>query len=108
MDNTRNRQNRAASQDSNLLLKALSNTLDLLGDAEQKQNVFRFLQIECGISFDKQLEIDEKKVSAAFDDLFGRGGELLMRRLREETAKLRAQSQKPEATHHSTDLETLH
>jgi len=103
-----NRQKRVTSQDSNLLLKALSNTLDLLGDAEQKQNVFRFLQIECGIKFDDQPELDEKKVSAALVDLFGRGGELLIRRLREETARLRTRSQIPEAAGNSADLETLH
>ncbi len=108
MANPRNRQNRAASRDSNLLLKAVSNTLDLLGDGEQKQNVLRFLQIECGITFDSQPELDEKKVSAAFADLFGRGGELLIRRLKEETARLRAQSQTTDAAPSSADLETLH
>ena len=108
MVNPRNRQNRAASQDSNLLLKAVSNTLDLLGDGEQKQNVFRFLQIECGITFDSKPGLDEKKVMAAFADLFGRGGELLIRRLKEETTKLRAQSQTTKAAHNSADLETLH
>ena len=107
MANPRNRQNRTASQDSNLLFKAVSNTLDLLGDGEQKQNVFRFLQVECGITFDNQPELDEKNVSAAFVDLFGRGGELLIRRLNEETTRLRAQSKTTEATP-SADLETLH
>lgn len=108
MANPRNRQDRAASQDSNLLFKAVSNTLDLLGDGEQKQNVFRFLQIECGITFDSQPELDEKKVSAAFADLFGRGGELLIRRLKEETARLRAQSRTTQPTPSSADLATLH
>jgi hypothetical protein len=108
MANPRNMQNRAASQDSKLLLKAVSNTLDLLGDGEQKQNVFRFLQIECGITFDSQPELDEKKVSAAFADLFGRGGELLIRRLKEEIATLRAKSQTTEPIPSSADLETLH
>jgi hypothetical protein len=107
MANPRNRQDRAASQDSNLLLKAVSNTLDLLGDGEQKQNVLRFLQIECGITFDNQPGLDEKRVSAAFVDLFGRGGELLVRRLKEETARLRGQSKTTETTP-SADLETLH
>jgi hypothetical protein len=108
MANPRNRQNRSTSQDSNLLLKALSNTLDLLGDAEQKKNVFRFLQIECAIKFDDKPELDEKKVSAAFVELFGRGGELLIRRLREETARLGARSQMPGAAGDSADLETVH
>lgn len=107
MANLRNRQNRATSQDSNLL-KAVSNTLDLLGDGEQKQNVFRFLQIECGITFDSQPDLDEKKVSAAFAELFGRGGELLIRRLKEEVARLSVQSQTADAASNSADLETLH
>lgn len=107
MENTRNRQSRRSSQDSSLFIKALKNAIDLLGDTEQKENVFRFLQTECEISFDELMEIDEKKIAAAFAELFGRGGELLMRRLREETARLRAQSQKRGAAHQLTDLETL-
>jgi hypothetical protein len=106
MSNTRSKQSRRASPNSGHVNQALKNTLELLGGEEQKENVFRFLQTECGISPDGE-ELDEKKIAAAFANLFGRGGELLMRRLREESAGGRAQKQESGPADRPKNLETF-
>ncbi|HEX2013979.1 MAG TPA: hypothetical protein VLA68_02005 [Nitrososphaera sp.] len=84
-----------SSTDSDLLVKALKNTFELLGGAEQKENLFRFLRNEYGISLDRPDEISEKRIATALTALFGSGAELLICRLREENAKLKSHRDKP-------------
>jgi hypothetical protein len=92
--------------DTNLLVKALKNTFELLGGAEQKENLFKFLRNEYGLSLERPDEITEKNISKALTALFGSGAELLIYRLREELAMLKARPEKSKRGELS-DVETL-
>jgi tellurite resistance protein len=91
-----------------LMVKALQNTFDLLGGAEKRESLFRFLKNEYGLSLDEQHEINEKTLAAALTSLFGSGAELLMHKLEEEVVRLKVESAKDKAKDNVSGLETLH
>lgn len=110
LENTQKKNRRYArggDDDTAVLAKALKNTLELLGGAEQKESVSRFLRNEYGISLDGDQEIDEKTIASALSNLFGSGGELLLRMFRQEKARLRTQSKaKTKSSQHLAEFET--